>query len=179
MQGGSRINAGFSEAVPLRRAAIHASSPLLRRRFFHRSGIPYASPPSSSTSSTEGGDDSMILNYDSENEEFDITTGIIEDAQLTEFNDVALEEKAFMSLWNAHVRKFPVYSQCYLPYVCEVFARRYGSFIAKNRLRMSFLVLLLHLWSACLLRAEEAAAALAIVDREMARLKQQSAPNRE
>jgi hypothetical protein len=152
---------------------LPASSALLRRRFFHRSGIPYASPPTFSNSSAEP--EEKILNYDSENEEFDVTTGIIEDAQLTEFNDVALEEKAFMSLWNAHVRKFPVYSQCYLPYACEVFARRYGSFMVRKHLRMSFLVFLLHLCTAGLLRAGEAAAALAIVDREALRASQSKA----
>lgn len=159
---GPLAGSGAPKALP--HAAL-SSSPLLQRRFFHRSGVAYALAPGASG----GRSGDTVVNYDSENEESDITSGIIEDAQLTEFNDVTMEEKAFMSLWNVHARKFPTYSQCYLPYVCEVFARRYCSFIVKKHLRMSFLVFLLHLWSLALLRAEEVASVIGIVDREMAR----------
>lgn len=113
-----------------------------------------------------GEEATVIYSYDSEDDDPKLIHPqiVIGDAELSEFSDVMDEEKIFMSLWNTHARSFPPYSDAYLPFAIEVFAKRYAPVIVAKKLRFTFLVFLMYLWDVSLIRAEQVAQYIGIVD---------------
>ena len=83
---------------------------------------------------------------------------------LDEFEDVSLEEKEFMKLWNRHVQFYKIFSDRNVPHACEAFARKYGTCIAAMNLRQNFLLHLFNLWDNSLISSSTISSSLAIVD---------------
>ena len=65
---------------------------------------------------------------------------------IDEFEDVSIEEKELMKLWNAHVAEYVHYSDANVPFLCEEFARKWGAHLIARGLRHNFLMHLLTLW---------------------------------
>jgi hypothetical protein len=141
------------------RRAPPAAAPRRNMTYYHRNGFPYPCARDGG-----GAGQQEPLTYDSENDEFDYAMTAAADAQIAEFSDLFPDEKAFMMLWNAHVRSFPPYSDGFMGYATEIFAKRFAATIVERKLRYSFLVFLIYLWKVSLVRSSELKTALQIVD---------------
>ena len=83
---------------------------------------------------------------------------------LDEFEDVSSEEKAFMKMWNRHMRSYTVQADSQIPTSCEAFARIHGAELRARKLRHNFLLHLFNLWDNSLLAAHHISTCMAVVD---------------
>lgn len=83
---------------------------------------------------------------------------------LDEFEDVSLEEKELMKLWNTHIHGFLPYADAYVPMVCERFVLKFGKEIVSKKLRHNLLLHLISLWDFGLVRADDIKKCVEIVD---------------
>ena len=83
---------------------------------------------------------------------------------IDEFEDVSSEEKAFMKLWNAHMRTVRAVADGRMPQLTALFARRYAPSVVGKGLRFVFLMHLFNLWDLSLLRKELILECIADVD---------------
>ncbi|CAM9822534.1 unnamed protein product [Phaeothamnion confervicola] len=66
------------------------------------------------------------LDHDSDDDVDDSWILSVREKLLDDFDDVSLEEKTFMKLWNRHTRCFRTIADSQIPLSCEVFARRFA-----------------------------------------------------
>lgn len=105
---------------------------------------------------------------------------------IDEFEDVTIEEKEFMKLWNRHVHSYrsvcpllvaahvpsltplvpprSVYSDASMPSVCVEFARAVGPVLVRHGLRHNFVLHLLNLWDNALINTQLISQCIDIVD---------------
>ena len=81
-----------------------------------------------------------------------------------EFEDISLEEKRFMCLWNNHINSLNVFADCYLLSVCTLFIHKHANYILGHGLRHNLLLHLLNLYDCNLLRSEEIPILMAELD---------------
>jgi hypothetical protein len=74
---------------------------------------------------------------------------------IDEYEDISMQEKQLMKLWNSHVASFETYGEKFLPLVCEMFVRRFGGEIANKGLRHNLLLHFMTMWDFGLLLSEE------------------------
>jgi len=76
-------------------------------------------------------------------------------ALIDEYEDVSVEEKAFMKLWNIHTSSFHLFGERYLPHSCRYFALKFGQVLLEKNLRTQFLCHLVHLHDFGLMSLED------------------------
>ena len=81
-----------------------------------------------------------------------------------EFEDISLEEKRFLCLWNNHINSLNVFADCYLLSVCTLFIHKHANYILGHGLRHNLLLHLLNLYDCNLLRSEEIPILMAELD---------------
>jgi hypothetical protein len=81
-----------------------------------------------------------------------------------EFEDISLEEKRFMCLWNNHINSLNVFADSYLLSVCTLFIHKHANYILGHGLRHNLLLHLLNLYDCNLLRSEEIPILMAELD---------------
>ncbi|CAH0476329.1 unnamed protein product [Peronospora belbahrii] len=125
-------------------------APLLQRQYFHsRTGA-------------------VVLDYekDYDSDEDVDETWITKQSErlLDEFEDVSLEEKEFMKMWNRHVKEFKILADFMVASSCRMFARNHGKWLLEHGLRHNFLLHLLNLWDNSLLNSRAIIDCMLIVD---------------
>ena len=83
---------------------------------------------------------------------------------LEEFEDVSVEEKEIMKLWNRHVHCVRIYADHNIPYACEKFTQQYGDVIVAKGLRDNLLLHLLNMWATSLVGADTIYTCMAHID---------------
>ncbi|TMW63127.1 hypothetical protein Poli38472_002068 [Pythium oligandrum] len=83
---------------------------------------------------------------------------------LDEFEDVSLEEKEFMKMWNRHVKENRILADFMVASSCRLFAKRHGERLLKSGLRHNFLLHLFNLWDNSLLNSRAIIDCILIVD---------------
>ena len=86
-------------------------------------------------------------------------------ASIDEYEDVSIEEKQFMKLWNAHMSSFTLYGDSFLPLSCLRFANRFGNIIYKEGFRYIFLLHLVTLWEFGLLSHQDISECMSVIDK--------------
>ncbi|OWZ24764.1 Polycomb protein [Phytophthora megakarya] len=125
-------------------------APLLQRQYFHsRTGA-------------------VVLDhekdYDSDNDVDESWITKQSERLLDEFEDVSLEEKEFMKMWNRHVKEFKILADFMVASSCRMFARKQGKWLLDHGLRHNFLLHLLNLWDNSLLNSRAIIDCMLIVD---------------
>ncbi|CAH0492236.1 unnamed protein product [Peronospora farinosa] len=127
-------------------------APLLQRQYFHsRTGA-------------------VVLDhekdYDSDDDVDETWITKQSERLLDEFEDVSLEEKEFMKMWNRHVKEFKILADFMVASSCRMFARKHGKWLLDHGLRHNFLLHLLNLWDNSLLNSRAIIDCMLIVDQE-------------
>ncbi|KAI9922093.1 hypothetical protein PsorP6_002599 [Peronosclerospora sorghi] len=130
-------------------------APLLQRQYFHsRTGA-------------------VVLDhekdYDSDDDVDEIWITKQSERLLDEFEDVSLEEKEFMKMWNRHVREFKILADFMVASSCRMFARKHGKWLSEHGLRSNFLLHLLNLWDNSLLNSRAIIDCMLILDQNEVR----------
>ena len=86
-------------------------------------------------------------------------------AVIDEYEDIGYEEREFMKLWNTHIATFPPYGDTLWPATCERFVTRFAPTILANKLRYMALLHFLTMWDHGLLRGDEVAQYMGMIDR--------------
>lgn len=154
-RGVSRTTASLAATTAEARQSAGQLDPMLRqmtvpKQFYHsKTGMPIL-PNEVDCDSDDDVDESWITNQS--------------DRLIDDFEDVTLEEKEFMKLWNRHIYTYRVYSDRCVPGVCVEFCKRDGATIMASGLRYNLLLHLLNLWDNALVDTETICVCMRIVD---------------
>ena len=119
--------------------------------------------------------DEEFLSYDSDD---DIDTSFEKVSAvrgIDEFEDICVEEKELMKLWNVFCASYPPFSSSYVALACELFCRRFSAIIHSKGLRHNLLLHFLSLSDANLLSVDDIVRLMAIVDADVAQTQVSSA----
>jgi hypothetical protein len=87
---------------------------------------------------------------------------------LDEFEDVSIEEKQIMKMWNQYIFYNKVYADRLLPQTCLDFTKRHAQMINEAGLRGNFLLHLLTLWDYALITSDTIAECMINLDKQKA-----------
>ena len=107
------------------------------------------------------------LGHESDEECVEWQNLALNNSAIDDFEDVGYEEKTFMKLWNSYIVALPPYGDTYIPFSCEIFAKRFAVQLVDQHLRYHFLFHLITFWEFGLLRAEDIQYLIAIVDKRV------------
>jgi hypothetical protein len=130
MAGGEEVEPAeeVGENAPERRLAR-----LSKSKFYHAGNLQRFSTPE-------------LLDDDSDHEAEESWMWAISDRLLDEFEDVTVNEKRFMKLWNNFVRRNTIFADAHFPDLCLRFAKEMGSQVVADHLRNNFLFHLIAMW---------------------------------
>jgi hypothetical protein len=84
---------------------------------------------------------------------------------LDEFEDVSLEEKHFMKIWNRYIFYNKIFADYQVAERCINFATKHGLELLQKKLRENFLLHLLNMWDFALIQSDTIEKCMIIVDR--------------
>ena len=130
------------------------SRDVMTRQYYHpRTGLPLVNEE---------------LGHESDEECVEWQNLALSNSAIDDFEDIGYEEKSFMKLWNSYITALPPYGDSYIPFSCEIFAKRFSVQLVDQHLRFHFLFHLITLWEFGLLRAEDIQYLISIVDKRVA-----------
>lgn len=111
-------------------------------------------------------ENSISLSYDSDHEIDQTATVLARNKALDEFEDVSVEEKEFMKLWNTHMQTRSIsYADSYVCMDCEDFVLNFGKAVLEKNLRHNFALHLINMWDFGLLKGDDIQRLLGMIDR--------------
>lgn len=126
---------------------------VMTRQYYHpRTGLPLVNEE---------------LGHESDEECVEWQNLALSNSAIDDFEDIGYEEKSFMKLWNSYITALPPYGDSYIPFSCEIFAKRFSVQLVDQHLRYHFLFHLITLWEFGLLRAEDIQYLISIVDKRV------------
>jgi len=107
----------------------------------------------------------VLSNHDSEDEVDDDVADFEDRKMLDSFDDIAIDEKRVMHMWNSFVPRQRVIADCHIPYACKAFSQLHGQLLAQSpSLLWCWRLFMIKLWNHNLLNGKTMDACNLIID---------------